>query len=128
MGSLDGLPMGRRVLLVEDDADIQDAIAGVLRDEGYQVDVAGDGDEALARLQAIDSIPDVILLDLGLPLMGGRAFSAAKRNTPAASIPVVILSGAADIRECAIELDAAAFLAKPMDLGDLIDTVARVCG
>ena len=82
----------RSILIVEDDSDLREALSEVLRDEGYSVESAADGREALDRLRR-DLRPSLILLDLTMPVMNGWQFRAEQRRDPALSeIPVVVLS------------------------------------
>ena len=82
----------KRILIVEDDAPIQSALASLLDDEGYEVSLANDGEEALNRMEG-DALPDLILLDLRMPVMDGWEFrSAQKRDSRLAQVPVVVLS------------------------------------
>jgi CheY-like chemotaxis protein len=112
----------RRVLVVDDDADVRTAIAEVLSVEGFSVTEAADGFEGLRR--AREEHPDVILLDLLMPRMDGYGFRAEQRADAAlADIPVVVISGADESK--AGELGAAAFLHKPFDLRVLVDAVGR---
>ena len=112
----------RRILVVDDDADIRDAIGEILSAEGFEVCQAADGLEGLRR--AHDERPDVILLDLSMPGMDGFAFRAAQRTDPAlAAIPVVVIS--ASEPEQAHGIGAAAYLHKPFDLRVLLAAVDR---
>jgi CheY-like chemotaxis protein len=114
------------VLVVDDDPDILEALCDIVEVEGYRVIRARNGAEALARVQA--EVPDVILLDLMMPVMDGAAFAAALRDRPGGSaIPLVVIS--ADGKpERATGLGAAAFLAKPFDIEALLGVVAHVTG
>jgi CheY-like chemotaxis protein/predicted transcriptional regulator len=115
------------VLVIDDDSDMRDELAELLRDEGYQVVTAANGREALRALRR-DVRPGLILLDLGMPVMDGRAFSAELRNDPALrDTPVVLLSGQGDARETAARLDARACLVKPVPYPTLLGTVERFC-
>ncbi len=116
----------RQILLVEDDADIREALADVLRQAGYSVACAGDGKQGLDQLQR-GPRPDVILLDLMMPVMDGLAFRAAQLDRPdVAHIPVVVLTadGRYHERHPGPPVDAA--LAKPFDVGELLATIARL--
>jgi DNA-binding response OmpR family regulator len=116
-----------RVLVVDDDALIRDTLATALGDEGYAVRVASDGRAALDTMGHWR--PDVIVLDLMMPVMDGPAFRAAQRSaTDTALIPVIILSAAHEVKARAATLDPAAVFAKPFDLGDLIDAIERLLG
>ena len=76
-----------RILLVDDEASIQRAVAPLLRSRGYEVDVAGTGEEAL-KLVA-DRTPDLMVLDLGLPDLEGT--EVCRRVRAASKLPIVVL-------------------------------------
>ena len=114
-----------RVLVVEDERTIRQSIAGYLGDVGYTVDEAENGVEALKCMQA--AIPDVIVLDLLMPTMGGRAFvQACRQDARLGTVPVVLLSAAHDLAKATEELQPRASLAKPVDLDVLLAVVDRV--
>jgi two-component system response regulator MprA len=114
-----------RVLVVDDDALIRDTLAAALIDEGYMVRVAPDGRAALTAIG--NWRPDVIVLDLMMPVMDGPTFRAAQRSVGAAAlIPIIVLSAAHDVHKRAAGLDAAAIFTKPFDLSTLLDAIARV--
>lgn len=117
---------GRRILIVEDDEDIQSSLLGVLRGEGYAVETARNGREALEHLKKVSVLPRLILLDLMMPEMDGWTFRAAQREDAAlAGIPVVLLSAAQRVEEEAIGLGVADCIPKPMDLMRLLASVER---
>jgi CheY-like chemotaxis protein len=108
------------ILVVDDERDIRDTIAELLADEGYAVEEAGDGAEALTK--ARDCHPSVVLLDLMMPGMNGWEFRARQRGDPElASIPVIVLSALGKVSG----VDAAAYLQKPFGLEDLLTAVKR---
>lgn len=112
------------VLVVDDDHDIRDAVAELLRDERYVVSTASNGAEALAVLRAVR--PRLILLDLNMPTMNGAQFRAAQQNDPTiAAIPTVILTAIDRIDETTAELAAADAIAKPIKLPHLLAVVER---
>lgn len=117
------MPRAGRVLVVDDEPSVGQVVADVLRDEGYDVHWATNGREALAELQ--DWLPDVIVLDLMMPVMDGRTFRAAQRQLPGerARVPVVVLSGMHEAHATAEELAAARVIAKPFDLDELVRTI-----
>ena len=97
--------MTARVLLVENDVICREDIAETLVEHGYAVDEAGNGRDALAKLESAAEPPFVILLDLGTPIMNGWEFREAQLSHPShKQIPVVIMSGNTDIRTFAKEL------------------------
>ncbi len=113
---------GRRVVVVEDDADIRDLVVELLSGLGFEVVGYGDGAEALAALRRSAERPGVILLDLEMPRMTGWEFRREQlRDARLAPIPVVVTS-AAD----AASLHADAYLPKPYDTAELCDVLARV--
>jgi signal transduction histidine kinase len=117
-------PRSRRILIVEDDRAVVETLVAVLEEEGYEVSRASDGREALDRLQE-DVAPDLILLDLRMPVMDGWSFrNAQRKDSHLAPIPVVAMSADATSRAQAISADA--FLRKPLDLEDLLATIRRV--
>jgi len=82
----------RTVLLVDDDPDIRDALGSVLRDEGYVVFLAGDGQEALEMLLT-GQRPDAVILDLMMPRLNGFDFLNRLRQLGAlAEVPVIVHS------------------------------------
>jgi CheY-like chemotaxis protein len=115
-----------RILVVEDDDDIREVVEEVLASEGYRVDVAKDGIDALGKL-AGEARPPLILLDMMMPRMDGETFLRALRARPAlADAPVVVISGNAAVREKASALHAAACLVKPFELDELLGLVRRL--
>ena len=106
-----------RVLVVDDDEPIRNVVADVLNDEGYDVSLAADGAEALTSCRA--SCPDLILLDLNMPVLDGRAFLAAYRLERACHAPVVIFSAVQSAYRIAKEVKADGFLKKPFVIADL---------
>jgi signal transduction histidine kinase len=113
-----------RILLVEDDEDLRTEVASFLSSEGYEVASVANGRAALEHLKR-SAAPDVILLDLQMPVMDGWEFRLAQRSDAfLASIPVVIVSG--DRRADEKKLDAEGFLAKPFDDEQLLACIRDV--
>jgi CheY-like chemotaxis protein len=113
----------QRVLVVDDDEPIRAIVADVLGDEGYDVSLAVDGSEALTSCR--DRCPDLILLDLNMPGVDGRAFLAAYRLEPGAHAPVVVFSAVQSAHRIAIEMSADGFINKPFVIADLAAIVRR---
>ena len=123
-------PRGRRILLVEDDRDLRHQLAEVLRMERYQVAPAENGEVAL-RLLRQGLVPDLILLDVWMPVTDGLAFKRQLEATPRfTNIPVVVLTADAQYARPQVQRDIAAqaYLLKPFDLSELLATVRRWCG
>ncbi len=108
-----------RVLVVEDVADLRDFYAILLREEGYEVACARDGSEALRWLSWR---PDVILLDLMMPIMNGYEFYAKMRELPGEHPPVIVVSAVAPRRAALPGIHAT--LPKPFDFLQLLNRVA----
>jgi CheY-like chemotaxis protein len=114
----------RTVLIVDDDADIRDLMKIILEHEGYGVNVAADGLEALQQLQG-GTDPSLILLDLMMPRMDGEQFLKEMRSTRFSRTPVIIMSGHAAAQRMANELHADFCLMKPVECAELLTTVNR---
>jgi CheY-like chemotaxis protein len=115
----------RRILVVDDDVDIRETVAEILRDEGYPVDAVADGLEALDYLRTRPS-PRLVLLDLMMPGMNGEDLVKVLRGTPTlAETRIAVVSAARDLRERAEEMKAVAFLQKPITLDRLLALVER---
>lgn len=113
------------VMVVDDDDGIRDALAMVISEEGCDVVCASNGEEALTRLRASERLPCLILLDLMMPVMDGRAFREAQLQDPVlAEVPVVVLTAAG--YKTAVK-GAQICLAKPIRLETLLNVVAGYC-
>ena len=113
------------VLIVEDDADLREMMAQLLTLEGFQAATVANGREALQYLEHTDT-PEVILLDLMMPVMDGWEFRRRQRADPEMSqVPVIVLSALDQGR--AGGLDPAAFLKKPLDFDRLLQLVRSYC-
>ena len=113
------------VLVVDDEPELRAVVALVLSDEGYQVEEAGNGVEALQALSRVQ--PACVLLDMRMPLLDGWGF-ARELEARHLHIPLLVMTAAQDAHRWAEEIKAVGCLPKPFDLGDLLDTVERVCG
>ncbi len=114
---------GGRILVVDDEPMVRDTLGQVLADEGYVVDVAADGADALDRLHA--ARPDVILLDLMMPGMNGRQFLSALRDqSQFSSVPVLIMTAVHGLEINLNSIGASEVVEKPFDVDDLLNKVA----
>ena len=110
------------ILIVEDDEDLQAALSEALEDEGYRVRAAPNGLEALAKLLRDPDRPNLIVLDLMMPLMNGWQFLDERTRYPSLSkIPVLVLTASTDARPN----QAAAVLRKPVQPLEFFETVRR---
>jgi DNA-binding response OmpR family regulator len=116
-----------RVLVIEDDLDIQQALAQVLTDDGYEAECASDGGEALVKLRERSDKPSVIILDLWMPGMDGFGFRRAQlASDETADIPVVVVTAAGVAPTEMAALGLAYVLRKPVDLDILLRVVRRL--
>ncbi len=114
------------ILLVEDDPAIRDSLVECLTLEGYQVEAAGDGAEALRRL-GVPPRPDLVLADMVMPVMGGAELLQRIRAERAlAELPVVMMTAALPPGETGT-LGADGYLAKPFEIEELFEVVGRLC-
>ena len=120
--------MAKLILIVEDDFDLAELVSEILDAAGYRTAIAANGYEALAHLQTND-YPDLILLDMMMPVMDGWKFREEQRKVPAlASIPVVTVTADGDARGKAASIQAAGYVAKPITIDSLLEQVERICG
>jgi CheY-like chemotaxis protein len=114
------------ILIVEDDSDLREMMEQLLTLEGYTAATAANGREALEYLRR-SGAPDLILLDLMMPVMDGWEFRREQERDPQlASVPVVVLSALDQQR--ARDIGANAFLKKPLDFDRLLTLVRQYCG
>lgn len=118
-------PPRLRVLVVDDEEGFRDGVADLLEMEGYQVLVARNAVEAVPLLPGFR--PDVILLDLRMPLLDGEGFLRGMSGLPAsAKVPVVLISAKEDLAAIAARTGAAAYLCKPFEAPQLLAVLQRV--
>jgi CheY-like chemotaxis protein len=112
----------KRVLVIEDDRSIREAVAEVLAAEGYVVSEAANGLEGLR--EAREHLPSLIVLDLMMPTMNGWQFREAQKQDPSlADIPVIVVSAYCEMP--GPRLDEAARFPKPFDLVTLLLAVDK---
>lgn len=112
--------MPHSILVIDDDLAILATVSDILCDEGYQIQTATNGAEGLAALEQFN--PDLILLDMRMPVLDGWGF-ATKLRERGVNIPIVVMTATQDARRWAREIGAAHVLAKPFDLMDLLNVV-----
>ncbi|HVK71311.1 MAG TPA: response regulator [Polyangium sp.] len=115
------------MLVVDDDEDLRRTVTLILAEEGYAVQEAANGAEALTRLHD-GPLPDVILLDLMMPVMNGEQFRRAQRADPSlAEVPVVLMTAAGSRAvEPLLLLGPTRVLHKPVGLEPLLEAVDEV--
>ena len=110
---------GARILVVEDDETLRETLGEVIAEDGYDVRMASDGQQALAEMARWD--PDIVVLDLMMPNMNAFELRRAqRRNGAAAGAQVLVLSAVPDLESAAVDLGADAWLAKPFRLDELV--------
>ena len=116
--------MGRNILVVEDDKNISDLIYMYLVKEGFDVRIAGDGGKALEEFRKKE--PDLILLDIMLPVMDGWAVCAKIRET--SKVPIIMLTAKSEVfdRIQGLEMGADDYIVKPFEMKELIARINAV--
>jgi DNA-binding response OmpR family regulator len=114
------------ILLIEDDDDLRELLAELLRAQGIEVRVAQHGREALAVLRSGAPLPALILLDMMMPVMDGPTFRAEQRGDPAlADIPVFVLTARGDARASMDGMEATRIFGKPVPLDRLLAAITE---
>ena len=112
-----------RILIADDDAFVRGSLAAVLESEGYLVNEARNGIEAVT--QAIEHSPGLVLLDLNMPRWDGwTAFSQLDRVTPL--LPVIVITARPNQYEKAVQLGVDAFMEKPLNIPILVRAIKRL--
>ena len=116
--------MGRNILVVEDDRNICDLIHMYLVKEGFDVRIAGDGGKAIEEFQK--QVPDLILLDIMLPVMDGWSVCAKIREN--SKVPIIMLTAKGEVfdRIQGLEMGADDYVVKPFEMKELIARINAV--
>ena len=108
-----------RILVVDDEPDIRTSLADLLELEGYVVSTAENGQKALEHLEAYGT-PDLVLLDMRMPVMTGWEFVEALASRGLARPKILVMTAAADTEKRARDVGANGWVAKPFDVDDLL--------
>ncbi len=120
------MPLTTKVLVVEDDPDVREALCEIIEYEDYAVDQAGNGREALDYLRQ-NAVPALVIIDLMMPVMNGLEFLAVVReDTELQRVPVLVLS-AQPREQTARTAGAAGFMRKPVQLEPFLAAVRELC-
>lgn len=112
----------RLILVIDDDLSIRAMVAELLEFEGYQVATAANGAEGLLLVSLLR--PALVLLDMRMPVLDGWRF-AQELSHLAPRLPIIVMSAAQDVEGWANEIGAAASVAKPFNIQDLLEAVEQ---
>jgi DNA-binding response OmpR family regulator len=126
VGGTDAFGAAPRVLIVDDDEHVLDFVAMALSEEGFDVQTAANGALALERID--EHWPNVIILDLWMPVMDGWTFLREYRRRPGPRAPVIALTAAQYDPSQSAAIEAEGFLPKPFSLDALIGLVSLYTG
>lgn len=117
-------PMIKNILVIEDSTEMQLLLKVILESKGHHVDCISNGVEALNFLNLQKYLPDIILLDLQMPVMNGRDFlKMSQKNIKFKNIPIVLMSGEEDLQQTGEITRVAGILKKPLSM---VSTVRAV--
>jgi DNA-binding response OmpR family regulator len=115
--------MNKRILIVDDDSSIRHSLSKLLRGEGYEIELAEDGQKAIEKF--LQEPVDFLLLDLGLPVKDGWGM-LNWLGSARARVPVIIITGQNNQRELAEKAGADALMEKPLDVPRLLQMVREL--
>jgi two-component system, chemotaxis family, chemotaxis protein CheY len=111
------------ILVVDDDPSIRETVKAILDLEGYVVVTATDGQDALRVIEQAQ--PALVVLDMRMPIMDGWSFAEALAGR-GVHVPILVMTAAQNARTWAREIGAAGYVAKPFEIPELLDAVARL--
>jgi len=115
----------KTILVIDDDVDLQELIKMTLRSQGYHVAGAGNGLEGLEQLKTLK--PDLIILDINMPKMGGVEFYGMICDLQGKPrYPVLVLTARANMETLIKQFDIQGFMPKPFEIDDLLKKVASI--
>jgi CheY-like chemotaxis protein len=116
----------KKIFVIEDSHDFRTLLAKIFKTEGYAVEVAANGQEALDKLREMTELPHLILLDLMMPIMDGFEFRVRQeQDIRLTNIPVVLMSAHGDIHANSERLRIKEAIRKPVPLEKLLEVVER---
>jgi CheY-like chemotaxis protein len=123
---VDNLAYPKRILVVEDDQEMSETLCEALTNHGYEPVPAANGQEALEQLRAWADPPSMILLDLAMPILDGRAFRDAQLADAAlCDIPVIVLTAQPDAEKVCAAMSVDSYLRKPVRLDPLLSMIRQ---
>ena len=111
------------ILVVDDDPSILDTVTEILTFEGYAVETARNGQEALRCIEQV--LPSLVLLDMRMPVLDGWGL-VRQLQQQGLVLPILVMTAAQDARRWAQEVGADGYLAKPFDLTELLTSVENM--
>ncbi len=116
-----------QILVVEDDKAIREVITDLLEMSGYSVETANNGKDALNQLASVKILPELILLDLMMPVMDGFEFRKQQtKDHRISEIPVLVMSADGHVTDKQERISAQGYLRKPLDVDHFLETIERV--
>ncbi len=115
--------MGRTLLVIDDDLDLLEVVTMILEGARYEVTAVSNGREALDAVAS--HMPDLILLDMKMPVMNGWEFAKELRGAFAHPAPIIVFTAAEDARKRAEEIGAEGWVSKPFEVDQLLAVVQR---
>jgi CheY-like chemotaxis protein len=113
------------LLVIDDDEDMREILSYSLQRPGWEIVEVEHGAAAIDYIAA-NGLPDLILLDMNMPVMNGWQFAAELRARNLWRVPVVVITAAHDAARSASEIGASGFIGKPFDRRSLIGTIERL--
>lgn len=118
-----------RLLIVEDSADYRALLTKLFSRQGFKVDCAVNGEAALRHLEATPELPNLILLDLMMPVMDGFEFRERQiQEARFAQIPTILMTAHGDLVAAKEKLGAIELVRKPVEMDDLLSIVNKAIG
>lgn len=128
---MDDSNLNSSILVVDDEDAIRETVADILESEGYRVVTAQNGAVAIRTIEQLrerePSLPLLMLLDMRMPVLDGWGV-ARELHQRGFRVPIIVMTAARDARRWADEIGADAYLAKPFEMDDLLNAVARIAG
>lgn len=119
--------MPKSILVVDDEPVVVEITKRKLQESGYEVMIAGDGEEAFVQLNK--KMPDIIILDIQMPKMNGYSFIMEKsKSAKFVDIPVIVLTAYNEMEPLFKRHGIKAYLLKPLKMNELLEKVAEVAG
>ena len=116
----------KTILLIEDANELLQLLKSILEMKGFRILSANNGEDALELLRNNPELPDLILLDMMMPIMSGQQFMEKKnQDLRIAAIPVVLLTAHKDALEAKSKLGARDFIKKPVELDEVFEVINR---